>query len=43
VTVPGIAVTFLNSPTYLDICVETGEVMLKANWHFGAGPLVAKD
>jgi outer membrane immunogenic protein len=39
----GAAVVFVNSPTYRDIRVETGEVMFKANWKFGpTAAVVAK-
>jgi len=37
---PGGPFTF--SPTNRDVKVETAEVMLKANWRFNAGPVVAK-
>jgi outer membrane immunogenic protein len=33
---------FTSSPTYRDVRVETAEVMLKANWKFGPGAVVAK-
>ena len=29
---PGAAVVFVNSPTYRDIKLETGEILFKANW-----------
>ncbi len=31
-----------NALTYRDVRVETGEVLLKANWKFGPGAVVAK-
>jgi outer membrane immunogenic protein len=34
--------TFTMASTYRDVRVETGEVMLKANWKFNSGPLVAR-
>src|SRR5262245_40983456 len=38
----GAAVTFVSSPTYRDVRIETGEVMVKANWKFGPTAVVAK-
>jgi len=41
--VAGAAPVFLNSPTYRDVRVETGEVLFKANWKFGpTAAVVAK-
>ena len=34
--------TFVFAPTTRSVNVETGEVMLKANWKFSSGPIVAK-
>jgi outer membrane immunogenic protein len=39
---PGAAVVFVNSPTYRDIKLETGEILFKANWKFGPTAVVAK-
>jgi len=34
--------TFVNTPTYRTVQVETGEVIFKANWKFGPSAVVAK-
>jgi outer membrane immunogenic protein len=39
---PGAAVTFINSPAYRTVRVETGELIFKANWKFGPSVVVAK-
>jgi outer membrane immunogenic protein len=39
---PGAAVTFINSNTYRDVRVETGEIIFKANWKFGPSTVVAR-
>ncbi|MET0677396.1 MAG: outer membrane beta-barrel protein [Bradyrhizobium sp.] len=44
----GVVTTFIvgaaptTAATYRDVRVETGEILFKANWKFGPGPVVAK-
>jgi outer membrane immunogenic protein len=38
----GAAPTFVFSNTYRDVRLETGEILVKANWKFGPGAVVAK-
>jgi outer membrane immunogenic protein len=38
----GAAVTFVNSPSFRDVKLETGEVLFKANWKFGPSAVVAR-
>ena len=40
--VVGAAVVIINGNAYRDIQIETGEIMVKANWKFGLTPVVAK-
>ncbi len=42
IAVPGAAVTFVNSNSYRDVRLETGEILVKANWKFGPSAVVAK-
>ncbi|MBA3544462.1 MAG: porin family protein [Chthoniobacterales bacterium] len=37
-----VGAAFVFSPSYRDVRIETAEVMLKANWKFGPGAVVAK-
>jgi outer membrane immunogenic protein len=39
---PGVAVVIVNTATYRDVRVETGELIFKANWKFGPSAVVAK-
>jgi outer membrane immunogenic protein len=39
---PAAALTFVTSPNYRDVRIETGEVIFKANWKFGPSAVVAK-
>jgi outer membrane immunogenic protein len=38
----GAAPVIINAVAYRDVKIETGEVMVKANWKFGPSPVVAK-
>ena len=40
--VVGAAVVLVNGNAYRDIQIETGEIMVKANWKFGPTPVVAR-
>jgi hypothetical protein len=38
----GAAPVIINAVAYRDVKIETGEVMVKANWKFGPSPVVAR-
>jgi outer membrane immunogenic protein len=40
--VAGAGLLFTNSPTYRDIRIETGEILVRASWKFGPTALVAR-
>lgn len=42
IALPGALPTFANGNTYRDVRVETGEVLVKANWKFGPSAVVAR-
>src|SRR5438128_4333833 len=41
-TIVGAAVVIVNGNAYRDVKIETGEIMVKANWKFGPTAVVAK-
>jgi outer membrane immunogenic protein len=41
-TIVGAAVVIVNGNAFRDVRIETGEIMVKANWKFGPTPVVAK-
>src|SRR5262249_24680926 len=40
--IAGAAVVIVNGAAYRDVKIETGEIMVKANWKFGPTAVVAK-
>jgi outer membrane immunogenic protein len=42
ISVPGAVVTFVNSASFRDVRVDTGEILFRASYKFGPGAVVAK-